>query len=605
MKGARKRNLSGTNGSQQQSEKLRKQDAVAKENQNSNHAKVQTEQEVESSARLTRKSNRIQNREGESSQGPASLSKGDCVENVHKAQFNEDDDVVDMEVQGAITSDGEVDSGDETDSNEEEEAESQNEHDPEPTVNNIQEDSDRNTQTDNDSSEGEEDQESRRKRQKHERKQIRKARRESMEQQLQTVSSSLKVVQELLEVNGLLNNPKQSNKGNTETDSVATIYKSTVPKAVNSGAGKNHVEFDVDPEISFNLRKGRDSSSSEDQAVDTSDELMEVDVEGDFNDRFIAGCRQEAMDRRRSCQGDRHRERSVGLKPGPSMEEGEQIIRQAETNKANLYATPGINNVSVPPNLDWLKGVGLVDRQNNAAHAAASLDENYLVVGSHIDATLQQKIIHNEYVDFAKLLPKNGRIAGEEDHRMELISKGGYTYFVPVSDRETSSINGFSKWEQAFRIFSNIYTRAYPHKAMELIQYNHIIYTVATTYVWENVYKYDREFRMHLSNFPQRSWSVILQQAWAMYLKDKINKDDNKSFTASHGSAAGTSKAKSNENCRRYNKGTCHNGASCHFQHRCDECGKFGHGAHICHKRKARLSANQSHNTNVCNNNEK
>ena len=122
---------------------------------------------------------------------------------------------------------------------------------------------------------------------------------------------------------------------------------------------------------------------------------------------------------------------------------------------------------------------------------------------THLDQALQQKIVNNEYVDFARLLPKSHTASGGiNDHRMELISKGGLTFFVPVSDHEATQINNFSKWEQAFRVFSNIYTRAYPHRASELIQYNYIIHTAANTFTWENVYTYDRKFRIHLSNFP-------------------------------------------------------------------------------------------------------
>ena len=58
---------------------------------------------------------------------------------------------------------------------------------------------------------------------------------------------------------------------------------------------------------------------------------------------------------------------------------------------------------------------------------------------------------------------------------------------------------------------------------------------------------YDKEFHIHLSNFPQWNWSIILQQVWSMYLKDKISKDE-KHFHAGQGE-------KSSEICRRYNKG--------------------------------------------------
>ena len=110
---------------------------------------------------------------------------------------------------------------------------------------------------------------------------------------------------------------------------------------------------------------------------------------------------------------------------------------------------------------------------------------------------------------------------------MELVNKGGVTYFVLVSDREVSGlITGFNKWEQAFRVFSNIYTKEYPHRATELIQYNHLIHTASLSFTWDNVYSYNKEFRMHMSNYPQRNWGVILQQVWSVYLRDRVVKRD-------------------------------------------------------------------------------
>ena len=91
----------------------------------------------------------------------------------------------------------------------------------------------------------------------------------------------------------------------------------------------------------------------------------------------------------------------------------------------------------------------------------------------------------------------------------------GRTYFVPATALDNSGgITNFSKWEQAFEVFSNIYTRRYPHRSSELIQYNRVIHTAALTYTWENVYLYDRDFRHHIAAYPNRSWAVILQQAW-------------------------------------------------------------------------------------------
>ena len=92
----------------------------------------------------------------------------------------------------------------------------------------------------------------------------------------------------------------------------------------------------------------------------------------------------------------------------------EKVIREAEQNKARMFATPG--NVV----LNWC--------QSSEAIKSASVDENYLVIGAHVDALTQQKIVNHKYVDFAKLLPRN-RIGKEEDHRMELVNRGGLHLF--------------------------------------------------------------------------------------------------------------------------------------------------------------------------------
>ena len=43
-------------------------------------------------------------------------------------------------------------------------------------------------------------------------------------------------------------------------------------------------------------------------------------------------------------------------------------------------------------------------------------------------------------------------------------------------------------------MFANVYTKEFPSRANELIQYNHVIYMASMSYTWENVYMYDREF---------------------------------------------------------------------------------------------------------------
>ena len=150
---------------------------------------------------------------------------------------------------------------------------------------------------------------------------------------------------------------------------------------------------------------------------------------------------------------------------------------------------------------------------------AVLIDDDYLAVGTHIDEKYREKIKQGAYVDFSKLIGKD-RLDREEDHRLEKILKGGQPFYVPAVDRNLTPISNYHKWEQAFRVYMKIYAGANPSRVTELIQYNHIIEVASCSFPWENVYRCDKEFRIHMSLHPQRNWGIILQQAWSLYVRD-------------------------------------------------------------------------------------
>ena len=167
------------------------------------------------------------------------------------------------------------------------------------------------------------------------------------------------------------------------------------------------------------------------------------------------------------------------------------------------------------------------------------------------------------------------------------------SYWVPMVDK--NSINCFEKWDQAFRVYLDVYSGQYPEWTTELIQYGHIIQTASYSYQWENVYLYDREFRKHMERFPSRSWGVILQQAWTMFLKDRLNSTPQTSKANGVGNNSGQRKPGARRKlCYPFNDGNCHYGARWKFNHRCSFCDKFGHGAYNC--RKAQAVANKRKN---------
>ena len=99
------------------------------------------------------------------------------------------------------------------------------------------------------------------------------------------------------------------------------------------------------------------------------------------------------------------------------------------------------------------------------------------------------------------------------------------------------------------------------------------------------MYQYEKEFRLHISRHPQRSWVIILQQVWNLKLCEKLRHDHNNDSKG---------KFKSKEICKRFNRGKCPNGMSCKYEHRCLNCGKFGHGEHICRAKNNNAPRNQA-----------
>ena len=205
-------------------------------------------------------------------------------------------------------------------------------------------------------------------------------------------------------------------------------------------------------------------------------------------------------------------------------EKADHIICEAERSRARIHQTRGndllMENLFQDKDHDNFTPQYEVDLSKEFVHSAM-VDESYHLVGSHVDTHTQEKIVNGEYVDFARLVPKD-RILMTEDQRYEMVVKEGRTYWIPANANEGVSISNYGRWEQAFRVFSEIYMKAHPFRSSELIQYSHLIHLAAQTYVWENVYMYDKDFRIHMSKHPKRSWSIILQQAWTVRLREKV-----------------------------------------------------------------------------------
>ena len=227
---------------------------------------------------------------------------------------------------------------------------------------------------------------------KDDRRKIKKAKQSSLKSQVEQLSNTLMGLTDIMQQHGFLNEPAKRTKqaevpGETvqiersvdASNSELTIYKDVL--------NKETLEV-VDSEITFNMGKSqgkndrnRDSSSSDDQ-IDTSDKLIEVDL----SSKFIADCKNNAQccaTLKRPFLEDRD-------EPAPPVC-GENS-RQAESERARIFTTPGKN---LP---FWSTG--------KEDHSPMLVDENYSIVGSHVDTLTKEKIINGAYADFAKLIPK-------------------------------------------------------------------------------------------------------------------------------------------------------------------------------------------------------
>ena len=292
------------------------------------------------------------------------------------------------------------------------------------------------------------------------------------------------------------------------------------------------------------------------------------------------------------------------LGDGAAKATADEILLQAERFRANIASPKGneqvgnfVNGVVCPP----------------IYPAGDEGDDDFFHVTCHIDGNLKEKIERGEFVDLERLLPKDRNSFIGEDKRMELVSKDGMTYFSPVQDRG-SRISSIRKWEQAFRVYAAIFSKAQPHRASEIWQYVYVINLAANSYQWQNVSFYDVTFHHLMSQKPRRSWVKTYVQGWNLTMTDPLGKGTNiqnhQRFSPSNKQGfqhKGDGKNKSWRDycCWRFNKNKCKNGNECDWEHRCTYCGAWGHGYFNCRKRlgKTGTSGSGSGGNNSSNNN--
>ena len=222
---------------------------------------------------------------------------------------------------------------------------------------------------------------------------------------------------------------------------------------------------------------------------------------------------------------------------------------------------------------------------------------------------LRAKIERGEFVELEKLLTKEKFRSKNDEGRLEFYNKDGHTYLAPVS-RE-GKITNVRRWEQAFRVYAAIYSKANPARAAEIWQYMYVINTAAASYTWENVSFYDYTFRQMMSVNPQRSWSKIFNQMWNLAINDPIQKQNGQGNRYSHGGSTGNYNGRENNGKRKrrsdaywkYNRNEHCNNATCNFEHKCLYCRSYSHAVVDCPKLKSKMGNSGSRQNSHSNNN--
>lgn len=260
----------------------------------------------------------------------------------------------------------------------------------------------------------------------------------------------------------------------------------------------------------------------------------------------------------------------------------DRMIRDAELNKAEIIKPPGGS-----------KFLNIIDQI--AKHPDTDrCDELASTTSAHVDQTTREKVERGQFVELHKLRPIEV-LTDEANKGLKLTNDDGDTYYIPSTaskDNGPASIYNFKTWRQCFIVYLEIYATANPTKAGEMIDYLHAIEEAASIYVWDNVAKYDRLFRLNMSKFPHREWSKRHQKHYESSMKDHIAVRNLISQARRINSAGSTNSRKP---CWRFNKhGKCFLGEKCDQEHKCNKCGLHNHGGINCLKGKKEKPATES-----------
>ena len=272
---------------------------------------------------------------------------------------------------------------------------------------------------------------------------------------------------------------------------------------------------------------------------------------------------------------------------------GNSVINNPVSNTANVFGPIAGANTS---------SFNMPTCLLTSMHAPNQIDSVCSPLSASVPQSLKEKIVKGEYIDLALLLEKVGKVNEPEDMKLTVDEKGCFVWKQNVTKRQISSVH---VWTSAFLVFASVYLSVHPHRFQELLKYIHIIRSAASRVSGWGWRSYDIQFRLRQQQQPQRSWSLIDVELWALYIASSPvhNVAPSPQFegVSQSGNFRGPAQKKgrimptqamllhqkmaANKQCFKFNRAGCDN-KKCSFAHKCALCGESDHGSSKCKKGK-------------------
>ena len=192
--------------------------------------------------------------------------------------------------------------------------------------------------------------------------------------------------------------------------------------------------------------------------------------------------------------------------------------------------------------------------ETNDVHIVQSV---HSFLGSHVSQTNRTKIVSGQYIDLA-ILSEN---TNSENNDKQVVLIDGV---LSTKEKTKQTIHTIEKWTDVFIVYISIYTSAHPEKYQALLKYMHIVRLGASRINGLGWKTYDEQFRLKMGIDPVKSWEIVNQELWLLYMGNTRN-----SLPDSYKN----DKSKTSVNkCYNFNKmGMCDR-VPCNYKHVCFSC---------------------------------